>query len=66
MIGFRSARSPRDGRDATAYGLGIGDGDGRTSRNGRERSFGRRLAEIVGEVGAAMATPRGGSSGERR
>ncbi len=66
MIGFRSARSPRDGSDATAYGLGVGDGDGRTDRDDRGRSFGRRLAEIVGEVGAAMATPRGGSSGERR
>jgi len=63
MIGFRSARGRRDGADGSDHATGPGAGNDRTSR---DRPFGRRLAEIVGEIGAAMETPRGGSSGERR
>jgi hypothetical protein len=63
MIGFRSARSARDGADGAVHGAGVGVGSDRTER---DRPIGRRLTAIVGEIGAAMATPRGGSSGERR
>jgi hypothetical protein len=63
MIGFRSARSARDGADGKAQGAGVGVGNDHTER---DRPFGRRLVGIVGEIGAAMSTPRGGSSGERR
>ncbi len=63
MIGFRSARSAREGADGAARGAGVGAGSDHTDR---DRPFGRRLVAIVGEIGAAMATPRGGSSGERR
>ena len=63
MIGFRRARGGRDAADGAAHATGLGVGGDHTDR---DRPFGRRLAEIVGEIGAAMATPRGGSSGERR
>jgi hypothetical protein len=64
MIGFRSSRSARHGADgAIAQGVGVGAGSEHTDR---DRSFGRRLVDIVGEIGSAISTPRGGSSGERR
>ena len=63
MIGFRSARSMRDRRATPAHGMGVGDGSDRTDR---ERTFARRLADIVGEIGAAVSNSPGGSSGERR
>ena len=63
MIGFRSSRSMRNGPDAGARGSEVGFG---TDRTDRDRSFGRRLAGIAGEIGSAISTPRGGSSGERR
>jgi hypothetical protein len=63
MIGFRSARSGRDGGQGTTHATGLGVGSDHTDR---DRPFGRRLAEIIGEIGAVMETPRGGSSGERR
>ena len=64
MIGFRSARSTRHGADGAAgHGVGVGAGSEHTER---DRPFGRRLVGLIGEVGAALSTPRGGSSGERR
>ncbi len=49
--------------DGAGHATGLGVGSDHTHR---DRPFGRRLAEIVGEIGAAIETPRGGSSGERR
>jgi hypothetical protein len=63
MMGFRSSRSTRNGSDAGARGTEVGFDSDRTDR---DRSFGRRLVGIVGEVGSAISTPRGGSSSERR
>jgi len=61
MIGFRSARSVRGQADGAAHGVGAA-GD----RTEHDRPFVRRLAGVIGEIGAAIETPRGGSSGERR
>ena len=63
MIGFRSARGGCDATGGAAHTMGPGAGNDRTNR---DRPFGRRLADIIGEIGAAIETPRGGSSGERR
>jgi hypothetical protein len=51
MIGFRSSRSARDA--AVSAARGVGDGMG-TERTDRDRRFGRRLVELLGEVGAAI------------
>ena len=62
MIGFRSSRSRRDGIVASARMVSDGAGAERTDR---DRRFGRRLVELLGEVGAAIeAEPN--ASGERR
>jgi hypothetical protein len=61
MIGFRSARrGPAVGHDHLRS-VGVG-----AASPARDRSFGNRLVHLVGEVGAALETQRGGSSGERR
>ena len=61
MIGFRSARrGPPVERDDTR------SGGERGASSTHDRSFGSRLVHLVGEVGAALETQRGGSSGERR
>ncbi len=62
MIGFRSTRSRHDAAGAAARSTGDGAG---TERTDRDRHFGRRLAVLLGEVGAAIeAQP--GASAERR
>ena len=61
MIGFRSARSVRQQTDGAARSLAAG-----SDRTEHDRPLGQRLVGVIGEIGAAIATPRGGSSGERR
>ena len=62
MIGFRSWRGRREGAMASARMVSDGTGADRTDR---DRQFGRRLVEVLGEVGAAIET-QPGASGERR
>jgi hypothetical protein len=61
MIGFRSARRQPVVERKITQDMGV---DG--ALPARDRSFANRLAHLVGEVGAAVETQRGGSSGERR
>jgi hypothetical protein len=61
MIGFRSAHRQPVVAHKVFQEMGI---DGASPARGR--SFVNRLAHLVGEVGAAVETQRGGSSGERR
>lgn len=61
MIGFRSAHRASVIEHRVAEDVGVSG-----ASRARDRSFVNRLAHLFGEVGAAIETQRGGSSGERR